>query len=155
MVPTREHTARAAEDDMAVTRNDPRATATPAPALVGTIHEGIPVRDLDAAMKFYVDVLGLQTLPRPRLPVPGAWLGRPEGGPQIHLIVGTDYVPGPDARMSPTGRHTAFAVADLDAFRARLRDLGVHYEEITGLVGSDQVFVRDPDGHTLEFQQAP
>ena len=91
---------------MAVTRNDPRATATPAPPLVGTIHEGIPVRDLDAAMKFYVDVLGLQTLPRPKLPVPGAWLGRPEGGPQIHLIVGTDYVPGPDARMSPTGRHT-------------------------------------------------
>ena len=116
MVPNREHTDRAAEDDMAVTRNDQPATATPAPPLVGTIHEGIPVRDLDASLKFYVDVLGLQPLPRPKLPVPGAWLGRPEGGPQIHLIVGTDYVPGPDARMSPTGRHTAFAVADLDAF---------------------------------------
>ena len=65
---------------MAVTRNDPRAAAPPAPPLVGTIHEGIPVRDLDASLKFYVDVLGLQPLPRPKLPVPGAWLGRPLGG---------------------------------------------------------------------------
>lgn len=140
---------------MAITPAEQQASDIPAPALVGTIHEGIPVRDLDASLAFYRDVLGLQMLPRPNLPAPGAWLGHPSGGPQIHLIVGQDYVPGPDAALSPTGRHTAFALADLGAFRARLRALGVPYQEITGLVGSDQVFVRDPDGHTLEFQQAP
>ncbi len=113
------------------------------------------MRDLEAALRFYREVLGLQVLPRPNLPAPGVWLGYPEGGPQIHLIVSDDYVPGPEARISPTGRHTAFAVADLDALRARLRQLGIPYQEITGLVGSDQVFIRDPDGHTLEFQQAP
>ncbi|HZU06916.1 MAG TPA: VOC family protein [Chloroflexota bacterium] len=140
---------------MAITGEERQTTAVPAPALVGTLHEGIPVRDLEAALRFYREVLGLQVLPRPNLPAPGVWLGYPEGGPQIHLIVSDDYVPGPEARISPTGRHTAFAVADLDALRARLRQLGIPYQEITGLVGSDQVFIRDPDGHTLEFQQAP
>jgi len=139
---------------MAISQEHPQVAPPAAPALVATLHEGVPVRDLDASLHFYTEVLGLTVLPRPNLPAPGAWLGHPGGGPQIHLIVGNDYVPGPDARISPTGRHTAFAVADLDALRARFRALGVPYEEITGLVGSDQVFVRDPDGHTLEFQQA-
>lgn len=138
---------------MAMTHENEAATA--APRIVGAIHEGVPVRDLDASVRFYQEALGLELLPRPKLPAPGAWLGYPDGGIQIHLISETnDYVPGKDARMSPTGRHTAMMVSDLDALRARWRAKGIPYEELTGLVGSDQVFLKDPDGHTWEFQQA-
>lgn len=138
---------------MAITRENPAAVSVP--AIVGTIHEGVPVRDLDASVAFYQRVLGLQLLPRPKLPAPGAWLGYPEGGIQIHLISETgDYVPGAGTPIRPTGRHTAFLVSDLDAMRAHWRTIGIDYQEISGLVGSDQVFVTDPDGHTLEFQQA-
>ena len=42
---------------------------------------------------------------------------------------------------------------DLDAFRARLKQLGIKYDQIDGVVASDQVFVKDPSGFTWEFQE--
>ena len=131
-------------------------TEQPLPPLryLGAIHEGIPVRNLDAALKFYTEVLGLKLLPRPKLPGPGAWLGDEDNTVQFHLIVtDKDYIPGSDARMSPTGRHTAWMVRSLDDFRARMRKLGVEYQTLGGIINSDQLFVKDPEGHTWEFQE--
>jgi catechol 2,3-dioxygenase-like lactoylglutathione lyase family enzyme len=141
------------------------AASAEAPALdfVGVMHEGIPVslKNVDACIKFYVDVLGLKLLPRPKALDdlgPGAWLTDRHDRVQFHII-GTDrdYRPGADAPISPTGRHTAWMVANLDAFRARLGALGVHYDEVKGLIGSGsaQLFIKDPEGHTWEFQEAP
>jgi len=127
------------------------------PVFMGSIHEGIPVPDedsLQACVRFFTEVLGLKMLPRPKLPAPGAWLGDQDNTVQFHLIVtDKDYAPGPDAAISATGRHTAWMVRDLDALRERLRALGVPYEERVGLVASDQLFVKDPQGHTWEFQE--
>ena len=123
-------------------------------AYLGSIHEGIPVRDLDRAVKFYTEVLGLKLLPRPKLPGPGAWLGDEDDTVQFHLIVTEkDYIPGPDAPMTPTGRHTAWMVKDLNVFRARMKALGIEYRELKGIISSDQLFVKDPEGHTWEFQE--
>jgi glyoxylase I family protein len=131
-----------------------KSQSLPRFAFLGSIHEGIPVRDLDRSMRFYTEVLGLKLLPRPNLPGPGAWLGDEDNTVQFHLIVTEkDYRPGPEAPISATGRHTAWMVRDLAAFRARLKALGVPYEERTGLVASDQVFIKDPEGHTWEFQE--
>jgi len=131
--------------------------SVPTFAFLGSLHEGIPVRDeasLRDCVRFYTEVLGLKILPRPNLPVPGAWLGDASDTVQFHLIVSDrDYSPGPDAAISATGRHTAWIVRDLNALRERLRTLGVPYEERVGLVASDQVFVKDPEGHTWEFQE--
>ena len=44
-------------------------------------------------------------------------------------------------------------VKDLNAFRERMKALGVHYQEVKGFISSDQVFVKDPEGHTWEFQE--
>ena len=126
------------------------------PSLVylGSVHEGIPVRDLDRAVKFYTEVLGLKLLPRPNLPAPGAWLGDADNTVQFHLIVTEkDYIPGPEAPMTPTGRHTAWMVKDLNVFRERMKALGVEYRELKGIISSDQLFVKDPEGHTWEFQE--
>ena len=113
--------------------------SVPRLAFLGPIHEGVPVRDLEKSIKFYTEALGLKLLPRPNLPGPGAWLGDEDNTVQFHLIVTErDYRPGPDAPISATGRHTAWMVKDLNAFRQRMRALGVHYEELTGLVASDQ-----------------
>ncbi len=121
---------------------------------LGSVHEGIPVRDLDRAVKFYTEVLGLKLLPRPKLPGPGAWLGDEDNTVQFHLIVTEkDYIPGPDAPRTPTGRHTAWMVKDLNAFRERMKALGVDYGELKGIISSDQLFVKDPEGHTWEFQE--
>lgn len=131
--------------------------SAPTIAFLGSIHEGIPVRNEDSlkdCVRFYTEVLGLKILPRPKLPAPGAWLGDEDNTVQFHLIVtDTDYMPGPDAAVSATGRHTAWMVRDLNALRERLRALGVPYEERVGLVASDQLFVKDPEGHTWEFQE--
>jgi len=129
-------------------------SAVPALKYLGPIHEGIPVRNLDACIKFYTEVLGLKLLPRPNLPGPGAWLGDEDNTVQFHLTVtDKDYIPGPDAKRSATGRHTAWMVKSLADFRERMEHLGVEYHSIGGFINSDQYFVKDPEGHTWEFQE--
>ena len=128
---------------------------------LGSMHEGIPVDDanLDACIRFYTEVLGLTQIPRPpRLDDfgRGAWLTDAARRVQFHLIAtASDYKPGPGKSHSPTGRHTAWLVQDLAAFRARLETLGVKYGEMKNLLGtgSAQLFVVDPEGHTWEFQE--
>ena len=130
---------------------------------VGAIHEGVPCKrkDLAACIQFYQEVLGLKLLPRPAkldefagYSPSGAWLGDEENKVQFHLIAkDEEWCPGPEAAMSPTGRHTAWMVQDLNAFRARLRELGIQYSQLDGVVASDQVFVKDPAGFTWEFQE--
>jgi len=136
-------------------------TKLPKLSFVGFIHEGVPCRleNLDACIKFYVDVLGLKVLPRPKAldeRAPGAWLGDADDTVQFHLIATPhEYLPGATAPISATGRHTAWMVKDLDAFRARMKANGVHYDEVTGLIGGSQLFIKDPEGHTWEFQEPP
>jgi catechol 2,3-dioxygenase-like lactoylglutathione lyase family enzyme len=133
----------------------------PAVTWLGSMHEGIPVdhANLEACVRFYVDVLGLKLLPRPKALDdlgPGAWLGDADGKVQFHLIAtARDYKPGPGAKYSPTGRHTAWLVRDIEAFRKRLETLGIVYGEAKNLLGtgSAQLFIVDPEGHTWEFQE--
>ena len=140
--------------------------STPVPAIpaiefLGSMHEGVPVADanLDACIKFYVEVLGMTTIPRPEALDQfgrGASLIDANRRVQFHLIATeTDYKPGPGTTYSPTGRHTAWLVKDIEAFRARLSALGVPVGERKNLLGagSAQLFVVDPEGHTWEFQE--
>jgi catechol 2,3-dioxygenase-like lactoylglutathione lyase family enzyme len=116
-------------------------------ALVADIHHvSINVADTARAVAFYVDVLGLQVLPRPTMRVSGAWLAA-GASRQIHLI---------EAPVPPdNGQHFAFLVDDLDAAVGALRDAGVEVRgpiEIAG-TGARQAFFADPDGNRLEFNQ--
>ena len=133
---------------------------TDAPRLTwqGSIHEGIPVatENLDACIDFYTKVLDLKLLPRPKALDdlgPGAWLGDENDNVQFHLIANDVALkPSEDANIEPAGRHTAWRIGDVDAFRGRMRALGIDFEEISNLLGEPQLFVTDPQGHTWEFQ---
>jgi catechol 2,3-dioxygenase-like lactoylglutathione lyase family enzyme len=113
--------------------------------LRGVHHVSLNVNDAGASHRFYADVLGLETLPRPDLG-PGFWLGLPDGG-QIHLIETRGWTP-------PEGQHFAFRVEDVDAVRTTLvergGDVGEPFE-VPG--GGRQAFLHDPDGNLIELNQ--
>lgn len=127
--------------------------------MVGVIHEGIPckVGNLEACIEFYMRVFDLKRLERPKalddLGIPGAWLADKDDKIQFHLIAKDDeIIPGPEVPITPTGRHTALRVKNIDDFRDRMRALDVPFNELSGLIGEPQLFVMDPEGHTWEFQ---
>ena len=112
---------------------------------LGVHHVQIQVDDLEAAVRFYRDVLGLVPDPgRPDFGFPGAWLDA--GDQQVHLVVG----PLP----SQVGQHFAIAVADLDSAAAELRSAGVEVSDIMEFGPFRQAMIGDPSGNTVEIRQA-
>ena len=113
---------------------------------LGVHHVGINVKNLEACRAFYVDVLGLETLPRPDFGFPGAWLQA--GKQQIHLLQQAEF------RDPSPGQHFAFQVADLDAAIDELRSREIQVSDPFEIpdVGR-QAFLRDPDGNGIELNQ--
>ena len=108
-------------------------------------HVSINVADVEAALRFYTDVLGLeQRSDRPDFGFGGAWLDA--GGQQVHLI----EAPPP----AGLGQHFALLVADLDATVAELRQRGVEVSDPQPVGSSRQSFVSDPSGNLVELHQA-
>jgi methylmalonyl-CoA/ethylmalonyl-CoA epimerase len=109
-------------------------------------HVGIAVEDLDQALAFYRDVLGIE--PHPPETVDGAIiLNLPFGESAIELLSSTD----PDgpigkflARRGPGIHHICYRVSDLDAAIRACRDAGYRLiDEVprTGAAGRKIVFV--------------
>ncbi len=112
--------------------------------VLGVHHVSINVRDVGAALAFYVDRLGLvPRSDRPDFGFGGAWL---DAGPQqVHLI----EAPVPDDR----GQHFAVQVADLDATVAELRTAGLEVSDPSPVGTGRQSFLRDPSGNVVELHQ--
>lgn len=109
-------------------------------------HVSINVKDVEAALRFYTGVLGLQPrTDRPDFGFGGAWLDA--GGQQVHLIEGT---PPPGL-----GQHFALLVEDLDGTVVELRERGVEVSDPRPVGSSRQAFVSDPSGNVIELHQAP
>ena len=112
-------------------------------------HVSLNVHDhTEETQAFYEDLLGLSTTPRPKAfeSFPGAWLEA--GNAQIHLIgVAEDGRP-----RNPVGAHFAVRVDDLDAAVEEFERRGIEYRSF-GDGGSRQVWISDPAGNTVEFQQ--
>ncbi len=117
--------------------------------ITGLHHVSLIVSDTARALEFYQGVLGLERDPsRPDLGFPGAWLSL--GRCQLHLL----ELPNPDPvneRPAHGGRdrHTAVTVTNLDAFSARLEQLGIPCS--LSKSGRRALFCRDPDGNTWEL----
>jgi glyoxylase I family protein len=117
-------------------------------------HVSFLVRDVELALRFYVDVLGCRLVARPDLGFAGAWLGTGDSI-EIHLVTPADGVDAGRPPGAPTGmaNHVAFAIADHEATLAELRGLGLDVRE--GDVGIRQLFVQDPDGNVIELVERP
>jgi catechol 2,3-dioxygenase-like lactoylglutathione lyase family enzyme len=120
--------------------------------------------DIDATRDWYRDVLGFSEGARPPLAFPGHWLYLGDVA-CIHIAGRAEYaafVSGMNYEVSPvpdgTGPidHVAFNGEDHDALVARLESHGVEFipNTIPG-VGIRQLFVRDPNGVTVEINVAP
>jgi catechol 2,3-dioxygenase-like lactoylglutathione lyase family enzyme len=108
-------------------------------------HVAICVRELDAAVRFYTEVLGFTVMPqRPAAFGPGAWLE--SGTAQVHLMVADEHPPGL--------QHFALRVDDLDAAVAAIAAKGVRVDPAPHTPGAGrQAFLRDPAGNLIELNQ--
>jgi methylmalonyl-CoA epimerase len=89
-------------------------------------HVGVAVSDLDSALAFYRDVLGL--VPHPRETADGAEIvSLPFGDAAVELLTSTDPASPIGkflARRGPGIHHICYRVADLDAALAACRAAG-------------------------------
>lgn len=108
-------------------------------------HVALPVVDLDATRRFYGDVLGLPEAKRANFGFPGYWFQL--GEQQVHVF--------PIERIDPgASQHFAIEVADVEAVAGELEAAGVTVRRSNHVVGAGhQVFVADPSGHQIEFNQ--
>ena len=111
---------------------------------LGVHHVSINVDDVDAALAFYEDRLGLRRrTDRPDFGFGGAWLD--VGGQQVHLI----EAPRPGDR----GQHFALHVADLDATVDELRAAGIEVSDASPVGTGRQAFLHDPAGNLVELHE--
>jgi catechol 2,3-dioxygenase-like lactoylglutathione lyase family enzyme len=112
-------------------------------------HVSFAVRDLARSREFYEGLLGLRSIERPNIGLPGVWYAAGEG--QIHLIQtppGASVGAAPD-RLTPLANHCAFEIDDYDQFVETIRRRGLALVETNREMG--QLFVQDPDGNVIEL----
>jgi catechol 2,3-dioxygenase-like lactoylglutathione lyase family enzyme len=103
-----------------------------------------PVGSEAEARRFFVEVVGLEPIPKPaHLAVRGGVWFR-VGAHELHI--GAD----PEFRPQVKG-HPAFEVEGLPALRARLRRAGVKVWSDLPLPGHRRFYATDPVGNRLEF----
>jgi catechol 2,3-dioxygenase-like lactoylglutathione lyase family enzyme len=109
----------------------------------------VPVSDVDRAKSFYVDQLGFNADHDHRVSdeVRFVQLTPPGSGCSIALTTGAhEMEPGILEGLQ-------FVIDDADAVRAELTERGVEAGEVQEFPWGRFVFVRDPDGNGLAFQQ--
>ena len=111
---------------------------------LGLHHVSITVADVDEAVHFYTDTMGLRLRSdRPDFGFGGAWLDA--GNQQLHLIEGQP----PEAR----GQHFAVQVSDILATVSELRRRGLTVSDPVSVGRNLQAFLDDPSGNQIELHQ--
>jgi catechol 2,3-dioxygenase-like lactoylglutathione lyase family enzyme len=130
-------------------------------------HYSIRTFDLEASRRFYTEIMGFISGPRPPFDFPGLWLYASEPTPDsngvVHII-GIDpnnpeglkaYLGDKDASaLEGTGTvdHIAFRAEGLADMRQRCLKTGTNFRERTvPALGLHQVFIEDPSGVTIEL----
>ena len=127
-------------------------------------HVNMVVQDLNKAIYFYSDVLGMENIPRnPKFTAIGAWLRR--NAAEIHLIQAdmATHAPGDpsfpivgttDKEIS-NSRHFSLLIDNTEALVSQLEKYSVSivYGPIERPGGLVQTYCYDPDGHLIEFTQ--
>jgi catechol 2,3-dioxygenase-like lactoylglutathione lyase family enzyme len=109
-------------------------------------HVSICAPDLEASVRFYEEVFGLERIPTPNFGFPVAWLRA--GALQLHLFQ--------RSAPAPTYHHFGLTVDDFDSVYRKAAQLGAFDEQTMGRLiselpdGSVQLYLRDPAGNLLE-----
>jgi lactoylglutathione lyase len=119
------------------------------------LHTMLRVRDLDAALDFYVNKLGLKELRRHessqgRFTLVFLSTGANGDGAEVELTYNWDQ-----KEPYPTGRffgHLAYAVDDIYATCERLQSKGVAI--LRPPRDGRMAFIKSPDGHSVELLQS-
>lgn len=156
-----------------------RAMSTPVVDVMGILHGGITVSDMDASLAFYRDGLGLpleldairdtaylhETLALPftdlryvLLSIPGA----PGSFVELLEYRGIERMPAAARPCDPGSGHLCLRVRDASAAHARMVALGYRsrsdraVEVDSGVnVGGKIVYFADPDGYWIELLERP
>lgn len=145
-------------------------------AATGIYHTGLTVRNIERSIDFYRDCLGLQVAWRQESDTP--YIAQLVGIPGAHLKVAYLNAPGTDGPylelieyVAPRGEpvdttpcnpgngHVCFFVDNLEDLYDRLRSRGVAFVSAPVRIsagvhaGSVSVYLKDPDGITLELFQ--
>ena len=100
------------------------------------------VKNKDAALKWYQEVLGLKQIPKMVNSDHLYWLQLPSGA-MVHIIENADAPSAPS-------HHTAFEVEDLDAAHKQLGEMGNECNEIpTRTAGQRAMYPNDPDANRI------
>lgn len=127
-------------------------------------HVNMVVKDLDKAIRFYCEILGMENATRnPAFASRGAWLRKNYA--EIHLIHvdSATHAPG-DLSFTTTkttdkeisnSRHFSLLIDDTKNLIAQLQkhNIPIVYGPIERSGGLVQTYCYDPDGHLIEFSQ--
>jgi catechol 2,3-dioxygenase-like lactoylglutathione lyase family enzyme len=139
-------------------------------------HVGVTVKDLEASIRFYHDILGLEFSNEPSPWFEGEGLEKGVGVPgavlrQVSLLLGDTTVELLEYKAPPSGTsgpitsnsfgasHIAFQVEDIHATKAELEAKGITFYSDVNVVdegvlaGWRWVYFEDPDGYPLELVQ--
>ena len=114
-------------------------------------HVNVMVDDLDAAIEFYRDVIGLEAIDTPELGFPAQFFAIGDRQ-QLHVNQLDD--------VHPVRSHFCLRVDDFDRIVARADERGAIDGVTWGLAtrlasGVVQLFVRDPSGNLIELNSPP
>jgi len=124
----------------------------------------LPVSDLERSRRFYLEVLGLEEIPRPPFDFPGAWFAVGSGGQQLHLIVHTDPTFRTGKKLAPRDVHFAVRAPSFREAVAYFKAKGYREDatdEFSRMIvrphataGFPQLYILDPDRHIIEVNSA-
>ena len=117
------------------------------------LHTSVPTLPYDECHDFYTRILGLNAAPRPEIPsMPGAWLGVEGRSDEVQVhIIGCEPL---GREFDPSRVHFALQVESIDDAVKTLDGEDIKYDLISGLVGTRQLFFKDPAGNQIELQEA-
>lgn len=118
------------------------------------LHTMIRVKDIDASLKFYTELLNMKLDKKKRLDDCELYFLNDEDGTcQIELTY-NDETPKEGYTNGSAFGHFAFSVDSLDEFTEKLHSLGYEYLyepfDLNGK-GTKIAFIKDPDGNEIEM----